>query len=107
VPSRLSSELRWVSVLFVELVEYLIAEAAVASVSGPPEDALIVAAARSAYEANGFHVGELPAGLAAGAPAAVHSSDHDGARALLAMVADARPTTFRPTSRHSGRDMRR
>jgi hypothetical protein len=77
---------------------YLIAEAAVASVAGPPEDALILAAkaARSAYEANGLMSESFRLAWPLALQAAVQRGELDEARALLAMVADAPPDHVPP-----------
>jgi hypothetical protein len=72
---------------------YLIAEAAVASVTGALEQWLILAtkAARSAHEANGLMSESFRLAWPLALEAAVEARNHDQARALLAMVADAPP----------------
>ena len=70
---------------------YLIGEAAVASIAVPPEEALILAtiAARSAYEANGLMSESFRLAWPLALEAALRNRDHDEAKALLAIVADA------------------
>ena len=72
---------------------YLIAEAAVASGTGPPQESLILAAnaARSAYETHGFMSESFRLAWPMALEAALRGRDHDQARALWAIVADAPP----------------
>jgi hypothetical protein len=70
---------------------YLIAEAAMASLDGPPSESarLSAAAARSSYEDNGMVSESFRLALPLALDAVIRSADLDEARKLLAMVAAA------------------
>src|SRR5215204_2750923 len=70
---------------------YLIAEAAVALAAGPPSESLAAAipAARSAYESNGLISESFRLAWPLALEAAMRCGDSDGAKTLLAMVAEA------------------
>jgi hypothetical protein len=88
---------------------YLIGEAAVASIEGPPEEAVILAtkAARSAYESNGLMSESFRLAWPLALETALQTATTT--RRELSWPSSPTPslTTFRPTSRHSGRDPRR
>jgi predicted ATPase/class 3 adenylate cyclase len=72
---------------------YLIGDAAVASIEGPPEEAVILAtkAARIAYESNGLMSESFRLAWPLALETALHNRDHHEAKALLAIVADTQP----------------